>query len=510
MTLLRDRPAGRPDVEDARRSRRLAARLLDKLTAPVDAASLAIVRMGVGAMIGWEVWREIDSGLLRADYIEPEFNFKWSLFQWVDPLPELGMFVVMGVLAAAALCVATGLFYRVAAVVQFLGITYWFLLAQERYLNHRYLACVLAFLLILVPAHSAYSMDAWRKPWLRTRTIPAWSLWLFRLQIGIPYFVGGIAKLNFDWLARNEPLAMWLRDRMDFPVIGRYFADDSFVRLMAWGSTLLDLTVVFLMLRKRTRVVGYGMAVLFHFMNSRLFNIGIFPWTMIVVTTVFFEPDWPRQMVAALRRGSLWVRGAMVAGYALGFYIGGALPKTFSPIRALIGGFGVAVIAFHLLPARVREAASFSAPTGDASPWRRFTFGRRLAWFLVVWTACQLLIPFRHFAIPGNAHWTDEGNRFSWHMLLREKLGNVAFVITDPSTGQEGTVELRDHLTNFQIFKMQETPDMFAQFSHYFEDLYQRRYGYGDLEIRLDSVMSLNGRIPQQFVDPDFDLTTAT
>jgi len=509
ISRIRDRVSDRPAEAESERRPPLLPRLRAGLTKPVDSAGLAIVRMGVGSMIAWEVWREIDSELLWTDYIEPVYHFRWSLFEWVHPLPGVWIFVAFGILAAAGLLVAIGLFYRVAAAVMFLGITYYFLLDQARYLNHRYLACLLAFLLILMPAHASYSIDARRTPWVRTRTMPAWPLWLMRLQVGIPYFFGGIAKLNFDWLVRTEPLATWLRERMDFPVIGRFFADDIFIRLLAWGSTALDLFVVFLLLYKRTRAIGYALAVMFHFMNSRLFNIGIFPWTMILVTTIFFEPDWPRRMGAALRRGRAAVRVVIGAAFLVGFFIGGFLPLTFSAIRALIGGFGVAVAVFHLMPERLREEAAVAqVRRAEPSPWRRFTFSRRLAWFLAIWTGVQLLVPFRHFVIPGNAHWTEEGNRFSWHMLLRQKRGEVAFIVTDPATGHTGAAEEVDELlTAYQRWKMEQTPDMIVQFAHHLEDYYREVHGFGDLEIRLDSIQSLNGRIPQKYIDPDVDLT---
>ena len=32
-------------------------------------------------------------------------------------------------------------------------------------------------------------------------------------------------------------------------------------------------------------------------MNASLFQIGVFPWVMIFLTTIFFAPDWPRRML---------------------------------------------------------------------------------------------------------------------------------------------------------------------------------------------------------------------
>ena len=52
---------------------------------------------------------------------------------------------------------------------------------------------------------------------------------------------------------------------------------------------------------------------------------------------------------------------------------------------------------------------------------------------IAVWIAVQLLLPLRHFAIAGNVHWTGEGSRFSWHMMLRHlEPGYLEYRIVDP------------------------------------------------------------------------------
>lgn len=476
--------------------------LRERLAAPADSASLAIVRIGLGFLVAWEVWREIDHGLIRADYLDPRFLFSWALFDWVRPLPDdTWMLAVFGVLAVSGLFVAAGAFYRAAAVVMTAGMTYWFLLEKARYLNHRYLACLFAFLLIVVPAHAAFSVDARRKPWVRSPTVPAWTVMLFRFQVGAPYVFAGLAKLNFDWLVRGEPLVMWLSRHTDFPVIGRFFDDAGFVRTLAWGSTALDLSVPFLLLHRRTRAPAYALALAFHFMNSRLFNIGMFPWMMILATTIFFDPDWPRRFAAVARRGSMPLRGALAAGFAVGFGVGGFLPGSFSGVRAVIGGVGVAVLVFQLhQDYRERRAR---AGVEDAAPRR---LARPLAAALAIWVAVQLLLPLRHFAIPGNAQWTEEGSRFAWHMLLHTKSGTVTFQIRSADRLPVEFV-ITDHLTAFQVRKMVQHPDLILEFAHYIEDFYGRVGVTEDLEIYAESSVSLNGRPAQRLIDPTVDLT---
>ncbi len=175
--------------------------------APVDAASLGVFRIGFGIISAWEIWRALDGNLITADYELRPYLFRWLAFEWVRPLPGRWLYVAFAVTGVAALFLAAGLFYRTAAIVHFVGITYWIVLEKAAYLNHRYLTGLIGFLLIFVPAHAAFSLDAKRKPWVRSPTLPAWTVWVMRFQVGVPYFFSGVAKLNFDWLVRNEPLA---------------------------------------------------------------------------------------------------------------------------------------------------------------------------------------------------------------------------------------------------------------------------------------------------------------
>ena len=220
--------------------RRTASRLTRvraALTTPVDPASLAVFRIGFGLLIAWEVWRAFDSNLIRADYDIPPFLFRWWLFEWVRPLPGPLIYVAFALLGVGAVSLALGFKTRVSAAVVFAGMAYWFLLDKSSYLNHRYLATIVAGLLVLMPANAAWSLDA--PPSIRTalaRTIPAWPLWLIRFQVAVPYFFGGVAKLNFDWLVRAEPLRSALAVHGDLPLVGAAIANSAVAHVLAWGS----------------------------------------------------------------------------------------------------------------------------------------------------------------------------------------------------------------------------------------------------------------------------------
>ena len=64
--------------------------------------------------------------------------------------------------------------------------------------------------------------------------------------------------------------------RNDFPLIGRYFTEEWAVYAASYGSLLLDLFIAPALLWRRTRLPAFGVAVLFHLSNARLFSIRCF------------------------------------------------------------------------------------------------------------------------------------------------------------------------------------------------------------------------------------------
>ena len=115
-------------------------------------------------------------------------------------------------LGVLAFLVMVGLWYRLAIALFWLAFTYVALLDKTQYLNHFYLVSLLSFLLIFVPANRAWSLDAYFWPQIARPDAPAWTLWILRFQVAIPYIYGGLAKLNGDWLARPADAALDVAD----------------------------------------------------------------------------------------------------------------------------------------------------------------------------------------------------------------------------------------------------------------------------------------------------------
>src|SRR5436190_7133025 len=66
---------------------------------------------------------------------------------------------------------------------------------------------------------------------------------------------------------------------------------------MSYFSLIFDLLVVPFLLNRKTRLPAFIIAIVFHLINAKIFEIGIFPWLMIALTTIYFSPDWFRRSI---------------------------------------------------------------------------------------------------------------------------------------------------------------------------------------------------------------------
>ncbi|MTB52583.1 HTTM domain-containing protein [Lewinella sp. W8] len=446
---------------------------LSVLNRPVPIYTLVWLRIAMGLLGGGDI---LGNGIYhhwyRGDF--DGFTFPYYGFEWVQPLPEpfFSLYFVIGFLLGLA--VAAGWRFRVTAPLFAVFFSYLFLLEKAHYLNHAYLFCWLVWLLPLTPACREWSLDVWRRPERWSPVAPAWAVYLFPALMGLVYFFGGIAKLNADWLLHAMPLKLWLSAHADMPLIGPIWTKEITAYLMAWGGMLLDLSAAFLLLHKRLRWVALGLLVFFHATNHLIFNIGIFPYLSMVLTSMFFAPDWPKRFVKWLADGSIF-RG------------------TFSWAQAQVQAWR-ARWQRRVAPHLQQPAEIPVAPV------------RLLLAAGMILLAIHGYLPFRHWLFPGDVAWTEEGHRYSWRMMLRSKQGLGTFLLVDRATGAEEIVRPKNRLTRRQYQKMSTHPDMILQYAHYLRDeraaAGQEVAVYGRFRVRL------NGRSRHQFIDPEVDLAT--
>lgn len=123
----------------------------------------------------------------------------------------------------------------------------------------------------------------------RGYTVPAWVIYIFKLQITIVYVCAGLAKINYDWLINALPLKIWLPAHDKTPLIGEIFTWEITPFLFSWLGMLYDCSIPFFLMWRKTRFVAYLAVIVFHTLVGLLFQIGMFPLVMMGGTLIFFE-----------------------------------------------------------------------------------------------------------------------------------------------------------------------------------------------------------------------------
>lgn len=427
----------------------MKTRLLRALGAPTETAGLVVFRVALGLLGSISAMRFLAFGWVEELFVQPRFFFSYFGFGWVHVAPAPVMRGLFVALAGLGLCIAAGLFTRAALVLFALAFAYVNLCDVTNYLNHYVQVFWLVLLASCMPLGRAYSVDCWRDPGRRLDAFPAWCTYLLRFQVGVVYFFAGIAKLDADWLLHAQPLSIWLRSRSGFPWLGPLFALPGTALAMSWAGFLFDTTIPLWLSLRRTRLPAYVVLVGFHGLTQLLFPIGMFPAIMVLSALVFFPPS---EQAAALRR--------------LGLPLGSAAPAAApSPVR--VGWLAVAG----------------------------------------VYCALHLLVPLRHRLYDGSVSWHEQGMRFSWKVMVREKNAAVTYVVRDPDSGRSFEAYPHSYLTPRQLREFATQPDLILALAHHVAADFRAR-GMRAPRVYADTWVSLNGRPKARLIDPETDLAS--
>ncbi|MCB9044515.1 MAG: HTTM domain-containing protein [Chitinophagales bacterium] len=423
---------------------------------PVYSASLAVFRVVFGFMLFFSTVRFWLKGWIEELYINPKMFFTYWGFEWVHPLGQYTylLFIVCGI---SALFFALGLYYRIASILLFLSFTYIELMDKTNYLNHYYFVTLVLFLMMWLPANVNFSLDAMRKPQISKRFVPLWTVGSIRMMMSIVYVYAGLAKLNSDWLIEAMPLRLWLPANNDMPLLGPLFNHLWVAYFFSWFGALYDLTIPFFLLNRKTRQYAYATVVVFHLLTAALFPIGVFPYVMIVSALVFFDSKDADKFVQRM--------------------------KEFWPFLHADDDKDM----FGYKPKRAKLLRSM----------------------FVLFFTIQIIMPWRYLLNKGELFWTEDGYRFSWRVMLMEKMGYAQFIVKDAATGNKITVNNNEFLTRNQERMMATQPDFILQYAHYLHDEFTTR-GVHNPEVYATIYVAMNGRRSRLYADTTVDLAKET
>lgn len=417
---------------------------LGRLTRQTSVAPLVVFRVAFSIMMFAALVRFVGKGWVDTLFVQPTFFFSFYGFEWIKPLSANAMYTVFAVMMICSLLIAIGLFYRIAAIIFFLLFTYIELIDKTNYLNHYYFISIMAAILCLLPANKAFSLDVKWGITKHSATVPTWVIFSLQLQMAMVYFFAGISKINADWLLNAMPLKIWLPAKADVPLIGAWLTETWVAYAFSWIGMLFDVCIAFFLFTRRTVWYAYAVVVVFHVLTAILFpGIGMFPFIMLVCATIF-------------------------------------LP-----------------VSFHEKLVRL-SATEVSSPVG------RSLFQRAALLLLFIHFCIQIVLPFRYILYPGQLFYTEQGYRFSWRVMLMEKVGYTVFTVRDAATGNGVEVRNNQYLTQQQEKQMSTQPDMILQFAQHLKAVYGKQMQQP--EVYAEAYVTVNGRSSRLLIDPKVNL----
>lgn len=415
------------------------------ISEPTHIAPLATFRIVFGAMMLFSTLRFWLLGWIETQYIEPTFHFSYFGFDWLPYPNPFCIYLLFIGLFISSLGIFLGFFYRLSTLLFFITFNYIELLDKSYYLNHYYFVSLISLLLLVIPAHKNYALDALIFKKIRSNLVPKWTIYILKFQLFIVYFFAGIAKINSDWLFDAMPLQIWLPAHCNMPILGFLFHYKETSYLFSWLGMLFDLSIVFFMFFSKTRIWAYFAILTFHSFTGYLFQIGVFPLIMSGCMLIFFSDKFHQHVIKK-------------------FYIQTFDNQVFKPINKLLFGCVICYVVF------------------------------------------QIIFPFRYVLYDKKLFWTEQGYRFSWRVMLMEKAGTANFYIENPYNNSEGMVDNSEFLNIHQEKQMAFQPDMILQYANFLQQKYTKVYKKEIKKIRAEVYVTLNGSESKLFFDPNLNL----
>ncbi|MDY8136924.1 HTTM domain-containing protein [Aquimarina sp. 2201CG5-10] len=413
----------------------------------IDNSSLIIFRVFFGFLIAAESIGAIFTGWIKKTMIDPQFTFNFIGLDFLQPLPGDGMYYYFAVMGIFGLLVMIGFKYRwsmLGFTIMWAGV---YFMQKASYNNHYYLLLLLCIVMLTLPAGNYFSLDVKRNPALKKISMPRWCLLIIIAQLWIVYTYASVAKFYPDWLDFTVARNL-MASRANYPIVGSLLQQHwSHVSITYFGI-LFDLLIVPLLLWKRTRLAAFCISVFFHLFNSIVFQIGIFPYLSLAFTVFFFSKERIHRIF--MKKKEFYSKNEVI------------IPSYKKPLIVIT----------------------------------------------IIWFTIQIGLPLRHWVIPGDVLWTEEGHRMSWRMMLRGRSGITNFYIVDkndPKNKRE-LVNKNKYLSKKQLRLVGTKPDAMWQFAQHLKKEYAANGK--DIAVYVKSSVSVNSKKRKTLIDPETDLAS--
>ncbi|NXM93946.1 VKGC carboxylase, partial [Sylvia borin] len=351
-----------------------------------------------GLLMALDVPQERGLGHLDHRYLDGLEVCRFPLLPFLQPLPLDWMYLLYTIMFLGALGIMLGCCYRLSCIAFLCPYWYLLLLDKTSWNNHSYLYGLLGFQLALLGADRyGWAPGGLQGPRKRNAHVPLWNYALLRAQVFIVYFIAGLKKLDADWVG-GFSMGTLARHWLFAPFRSGRGRAKGWMRVRR-GTVECDLSAGFLLFFDATRTLALVFVTYFHCMNSQLFSIGMFSYTMLATNGLFCHPEWPRRLLA---RCPSWLQEW--------------LPSTKPPQPSPDCHYGGQGAQGGIRPRQHLAAA-----------------------FTILYVLEQLFLPYSHFITQGYNNWTNGLYGYSWDMMVHSRFHqHVKITYRDGLTGEVG------------------------------------------------------------------------
>ncbi|KYM96640.1 Vitamin K-dependent gamma-carboxylase [Cyphomyrmex costatus] len=468
---------------------------------PTDPASLGVVRALFGLCMVIDVVEErgfADIDLKWGD----SWDCHFPLIHGMKPPSLPWMIMIYMVMWMGAFGIALGLRFRIACACFVLPYWYIFLLEKTYWNNHTYLYGIVATLFLGTEANKYFALDASNAE-RDGKSVPYWNYFILKFQFFALYFLAGLKKSSREWL---EGYAMInLSRHWVFHPFKIFLSTEQIDFLIVhWFGFIFDLSVGFWMLLEKTRILSMVFCTTFHLMNSRLFNIGMFPYVCLATMPLFCHVDWPQKIMSEEKNKTYFVKSKLEK----------KPNKDDNDIQ----------LSKNSIKLNKKGMTNVCKKNWIAQQSPKVTKKQKfIASLLLCHILLQFFLPYSHFISKGYNNWVPGLYGYSWDMMVHS--WDTVHVVIKVHDNANNEVRYLDPVAWVQNDRWMKHGDMVIQYSqclknnlirrieelrinHYSEDKEKWMKLSTNLSVYIDVWCSLNGRFQQRIFNPNIDMLT--
>ncbi|KAK9298714.1 hypothetical protein QLX08_008077 [Tetragonisca angustula] len=486
---------------------------------PTDPTSLGVVRALFGLCMVLDVVEERGLADIDIKWGDPmECHFPLIHGMKAPSLPW--MILIYTIMWIGAFGIMLGSRFKLACACFVIPYWYIFLLDKSYWNNHTYLYGIVAILFWGTEANTYFALDA-----TKTKgTVPLWNYFILKFQFFALYFIAGLKKSSVEWLSGYAMMNLsrhWVFS--PFKLFLTMEQTDFFI--VHWFAFIFDLTVGFWMLFDKTRIPAMVLCTAFHLMNSRLFNIGMFPYVCLATMPLFCKPNWPRRLATFVKRTcarSFSKRNRQEIRNCKKIAIERA-KESHDEINSRTGN------GSSIDDGREEGTDSINSTitckSVEAGKSTRVTKKQKFVVSLLLFHVfLQFFLPYSHFITQGYNNWVPGMYGYSWDMMVH--VWDTVLVVIRIHDNVSNEDRYLDPTAWVQTNRWEKHGDMAVQYASCLRDnlmkqeneIFESDFRRGDkpkwsrlssnLSIYIDVWCSLNGRFQQRMFNPNVDLLT--